>query len=74
MPNFRVVVLASGAGTLFSALANQANQIGIQIVAEFLEALGEHKIDRQLQDNGRDMQLFLSPVKTKAELVREKRA
>ena len=32
MPSFRVVVLASGAGTLFTALANQAEQIGIQIV------------------------------------------
>ena len=32
MPNFRVVVLASGTGTLFSALANHADQIGIQIV------------------------------------------
>ena len=32
MPNFRVVVLASGTGTLFTALANHADQIGIQIV------------------------------------------
>ncbi len=32
MPNFRVVVLASGTGTLLTALANQADQIGIQIV------------------------------------------
>jgi phosphoribosylglycinamide formyltransferase-1 len=32
VPNFRVVVLASGTGTLFTALANQADQIGIQIV------------------------------------------
>ena len=32
MPKFRVVVLASGTGTLFTALANQADQIGIQIV------------------------------------------
>lgn len=32
MPNFRVVVLASGTGTLFTALAQQANQIGIEIV------------------------------------------
>jgi len=32
VPSFRVVVLASGAGTLFTALANQAEQIGIQIV------------------------------------------
>lgn len=32
MPNLRVVVLASGTGTLFTALAKQADQIGIQIV------------------------------------------
>ena len=32
MPKFRVVVLASGTGTLFTALAHQAEQIGIQSV------------------------------------------
>ena len=38
MPSFRVVVLASGTGTLFTALANQAEQIGIQIVSLISEA------------------------------------
>ena len=38
MPNFRVVVLASGTGTLFPALAKQAEQIGIQIVGLISEA------------------------------------
>ena len=38
MPNFRVVVLASGAGTLFTALAKQADQIGIQIVGLVTDA------------------------------------
>ena len=38
MPNFRVVVLASGTGTLFAALAKQADQIGIQIVALVTDA------------------------------------
>ena len=38
MPNFRVVVLASGTGTLFTALAKQANQIGIQIVGLVTDA------------------------------------
>ena len=38
MPNFRVVVLASGTGTLFTALANQANHIGIQIVGLITDA------------------------------------
>lgn len=33
MPKLRVVVLASGSGTLFEALANQANEIGIEIVS-----------------------------------------
>ena len=32
MPNLRVVVLASGAGTLFEALAIRADEIGIEIV------------------------------------------
>lgn len=38
MPNFRVVVLASGTGTLFAALAKQADQIGIQIVGLVTDA------------------------------------
>jgi phosphoribosylglycinamide formyltransferase-1 len=36
--DFRVVVLASGAGTLFTALAKQADQIGIHIVGLIAEA------------------------------------
>ena len=38
MPNFRVVVLASGTGTLFKALADQAEKIGIQIAGLISEA------------------------------------
>ena len=38
MPNFRVVVLASGTGTLFTKLANSANDIGIQIVGLVTDA------------------------------------
>ena len=38
MSDFRVVVLASGAGPLFSALANQADKIGIQIVGLVTDA------------------------------------
>ena len=37
MSDFRVVVLASGTGTLFTALAKQADQIGIQIVGLITE-------------------------------------
>lgn len=48
-------------------------ELGAKIVNEFLTALGEHKIDRALQDTGRDMQMFIAPVKTKAELVKEKK-
>jgi translation initiation factor IF-3 len=48
--------------------------IGIKVVNEFLTALGDHRIDRPLQDNGRDMHMFVSPVKTKAELLKEKQA
>lgn len=38
MPNLRVVVLASGAGTLFATLASRANEIGIEIVGLIADA------------------------------------
>ena len=38
MPNFRVVVLASGTGTLFTKLADSADDIGIQIVGLISDA------------------------------------
>ncbi len=38
MPNLRVVVLASGAGTLFEALAIRADEIGIEIVGLVTDA------------------------------------
>jgi phosphoribosylglycinamide formyltransferase-1 len=38
VPKFRVVVLASGTGTLFTALAEQAKQIDIQIVGLITDA------------------------------------
>ena len=38
MPNLRVVVLASGAGTLFEALAIRADEIGIEIVGLVADA------------------------------------
>lgn len=46
--------------------------LGAEIVNEFLELLGEHKIERPLQDNGRDMHLFLAPSKSKAEVLKER--
>ena len=38
MPNLRVVVLASGAGTLFEALAIRSDEIGIEIVGLITDA------------------------------------
>lgn len=38
MPNLRVIVLASGAGTLFEALAIRADEIGIEIVGLVTDA------------------------------------
>lgn len=38
MPNLRVVVLASGAGTLFEALASRADEIGVEIVGLISDA------------------------------------
>ena len=38
MPSFRVVVLASGTGTLFAALANTADDLGIEIVELITDA------------------------------------
>ena len=38
MPNLRVVVLASGTGTLFEALAIRADEIGIEIVGLVTDA------------------------------------
>lgn len=38
MPTLRVVVLASGAGTLFEALAHRADEIGVEIVGLICDA------------------------------------
>jgi phosphoribosylglycinamide formyltransferase-1 len=38
VPTLRVVVLASGAGTLFEALAHRANEIGVEIVGLIADA------------------------------------
>ena len=38
MPTLRVVVLASGAGTLFEALAHRADEIGVEIVGLISDA------------------------------------
>lgn len=46
--------------------------IGRKVVSEFLAMVGDHKIERDLTDTGKDMQMILAPVKSKADLVREK--
>lgn len=46
--------------------------IGRKLVDEFLALMGEHKVERDLVDTGKDMQMILAPVKSKADLVREK--
>ncbi len=46
--------------------------IGRKIVDEFLSLMGDHKIERDLTDTGKDMQMIIAPVKSKADLVREK--
>ena len=38
MPTLRVVVLASGAGTLFEALAHRADEIGVEIIGLICDA------------------------------------
>lgn len=47
-------------------------EIANKVVDEFLAAIGEHKVDRPLQDNGRDMHMYLAPIKTKSEIFKEK--
>lgn len=47
-------------------------QEGRKVVDEFLVGIGEHKIERPLTDQGRDMLMILAPIKTKSEVVRER--
>lgn len=44
---------------------------GRKIIETFVAHLGEHKSDPVI-DSGRDMQVVISPVKTKSEIYREK--
>lgn len=45
---------------------------GHKAVAQFCDMVGEHKIEKPVTDGGRDLQLILAPVKSKADLYREK--
>jgi translation initiation factor IF-3 len=45
---------------------------GRRAVERFLAALGEHRVDRPLLDGERDMMMILSPMVSKADLVRSR--
>lgn len=46
--------------------------IGRKVVDEFLAMVGDHKVEKDLTDTGKDMQMILAPIKSKADLVRER--
>ena len=46
---------------------------GYKIVADFLAAVGEHKVEKELNDTGKDMQMILAPIKSKSELIRDRK-
>ncbi len=46
--------------------------IGRATVDSFLGMVGEHKLDKPLADGGRDMQAVLAPVKSKADIYKER--
>lgn len=45
---------------------------GYKIVDQFLAALGEHKVESQLVDRGREWNMIVAPTRSKAEILREK--
>lgn len=56
----------------FRGRENAHKNLGTDMVTAFLELVGEYKVDRPLQDNGKDMHMFLAPVKTKSEIMKER--
>lgn len=46
--------------------------VGRETIQEFLAMLGEYRVDRDVADNGKDFQMILAPMKTKADLIKEK--
>lgn len=46
---------------------------GHKIVQQFLTALGEHKVERQLIDRGREWSMVVAPLRSKAEIRREEK-
>ena len=47
-------------------------QHGRDMIAKFLDEVGEHKVERPVSHGGGDMSVFLAPVTSKAELKRQK--
>ena len=48
-------------------------ELGHKIVDEFLSALIEYKIERPVADSGRELSLLIAPVKSKSDLLKEKK-
>lgn len=47
-------------------------ELARKVVDEFLSMMGDHKIEKELTDTGKDMQMLLGPPKTKSDIFREK--
>lgn len=45
-------------------------QEGHKIVRQFLEAVGEHKVDRELIDRGKEWSMVMAPLRSKADLLK----
>lgn len=45
---------------------------GYKIVDQFLAAIGDHKVETQLSDRGREWSMIVAPTKSKSEILREK--
>lgn len=48
-------------------------ELGHKIVEEFLSYLNEYKLERPIVDSGRDLNLLIAPMKTKAELIKDRK-
>lgn len=56
----------------FKGREQSHKDVGLRIVKDFLAAVGDHKIDKPISDAGREIVLIVAPVKTRAELVKER--
>ncbi len=46
--------------------------VGRRVVGDFLAAVGDHRVDKPLADGGREMVMIVAPMKSRAELMRER--